>query len=318
MINYVVTTRNKNGSLEERAYTAADRSDLFKQLSADVITAVRIREGSPSKKSAKSAVSGSSSKFTGVTIAALLLVAIGVVCYFLFPSDKTPAPIVETTKAKPKNEVAPRPVPTPKPQPTTVAEEKPTEPEQPKIKPAPWRGKNLSNEKRAELYEKTLAEREIPKASTNRLFRTGLEQVMGWIFTTEVGDLPPPLPNISDFDFVHLQEILEIKNDVKETDSDKQADTKATVDFAKKELKKYLERGGDPQEFLAYYHDELKAAYQERQIAQQQVMKVLTTEPELVDEYLQKVNADLAERGIKGVVIPERTRRRIEGQMSNQ
>jgi len=183
----------------------------------------------------------------------------------------------------------------------------------PKAKSAPKRnGPNLrdpklSDAKRDALYEKQLADMPIAPESTNRVFRTGTEQVMGWIFTAEVGDMPPPLPQISDFDLVHMQEILNMENPVRDTDSERAADAKETVDFAKKELKAYIEKGGDPQDFLQYYHDELKQAFRKRQEAQNQVLLVMKEDPDSALEYMEIVNKSLKEQGIKEVSVAPRT-----------
>lgn len=244
-------------------------------------------------------------------IAGAAVVVIAAVCFFIFSGEEEkPAPKVEKKKPRVVEEAKPAPAPLVKPK----VEKKP-EPKKPKS--MSWRDRSLTPEQREAAYEKHLEEMPLPKASTNRLFRSSLEQVMGWVFTTELGDQPPPLPRIPDFDYVHLQEILELKNDVNKTDSERSADTKRIVDFAKKELKEYVEKGGDPQEFLAYYHDELKSAYMERQMAQKEVMNILQTEPELADDYIKKVNEALTKKGIKGVVIPERVRLRIESSRTN-
>ena len=221
------------------------------------------------------------------------------------PSADTPPPKVEKPKSKP--------IAVPKPTPKTKTPETNDAPVATVTPPkrVAWRDPKLSEEQRLESYEKSLAESPLPNTSSNRLFRSGIEQVMGWIFTTEVGDMPPPLPRIPDFDIVHLQEILDTKNEISESDTEKQADTKNTVDFVKAELKKYLEKGGDPDEFMKYYHDQLKTAHQHRQIVQDQVMKVLQEEPELAEEFLNDANKGLAEMGIKAVVIPERIKQRL-------
>lgn len=241
----------------------------------------------------------------------------GGACWFLTrpapPPEKKPVPTVKQPKA-------PKPTPArvqkPAPAPTTNAVEKPV-PVQPPPASLAWRNKNLTDKQREDAYAKHLAETPLPNTSSNRLFRSGLEQVMGWVFTTEVGSPPPPLPRIPDFDLVHLQEILDSKATINEGDTEKQIDAKTTVDFAKEELKKYLEKGGTPDEFLSYYHDKLKSAFQERQMVQQQAIKVLQESPEMAEEFLKKANEGLAKKGIKAAIIPERIRRRIESQLQN-
>lgn len=247
-------------------------------------------------------------------VAGLVVVAVAAGAYFVFLSGDEDAPQENLAKKTGVIKAA-----TPSAAPTNrveKAEDKAPKPEKPKQ--AAWRDAKLTPEQRDAIYEKSLAETPLRAASTNRLFRSGLEQVMGWVFTTELGDLPPPLPNIPDFDYVHLQEILELKNTPDRNDSERSAETKQIVDYAKQELKKYVEKGGDPQDFLQYYHDELKSAYQERKMVEEQVMQVLREEPELADDYVKKVNESLAKKGIKGVIIPERIRRRIEAEQLEQ
>lgn len=99
MTNYVVTTRNKVGALEERAYTAENRADLFKQLAADGITAVRIAEGVPGKKPRKASSGGGAKipfKTVGLVAASLvaLIAAVVIIMSLTTPSDSEvdPAP----------------------------------------------------------------------------------------------------------------------------------------------------------------------------------------------------------------------------------
>ncbi len=225
------------------------------------------------------------------------------VWHFIAPKGELPlAP--EPAAARPKPKAKPTPPP-PAPPKAETKETKPTK--EPSLR---QQMKGLSAEERLEVMEKKLAATPIPEGSTNRTFRTGLEQVMGWIFTTEVGDMPPPLPNISNFDYVHIEDILNITNAVYETDSEKAADAKRTVDFAKQELRKFLEKGGDPQEFLAYYHSELQAAYKERSLVRSQAMQILKEEPDLALDFLERANQQLEEKGIKPAIIPERVLKR--------
>jgi len=171
--------------------------------------------------------------------------------------------------------------------------------------------RSLPPKSRDEEYEKQLERESIPDATTNRTFRTGTEQILSWIFSTELGDMPPPVPKISNFDLVHMQEILDLNNEVTNGDDEKTIDAKRSVQAAKDELKKYLEKGGNPDEFLEYYRDELQSAYLERKTAQQEVMMVLQGEPELASSFLKEVNNRLAKKGIKTIVISDRVQKRF-------
>ena len=299
-----VTYRGKDGRQETIQIEAADRQGVFAELAKRGISAVRVEEATGKAKphKAASAGKGSSGVFKGIVAGAIVIIA-GIVALVVMRPNAGDEERSEQ-KAKPKGgitEVTPSAPSQVSAQP--VEEKTKPEPKEPTLRQQMM---GLSQDEKLEILEKKLAETPIPEESTNRTFRTGLEQVMGWVFTTEVGDAPPPLPNLSNFDLVHIEEILNMKNTVRDTDSDKAADAKETVDFVKQELKKYLEKGGDPQEFLAFYHSELKQAYQERQMVQQQAMQILKEEPDLVFDFLERANKGLAEKGIKAAVIPKR------------
>lgn len=101
MANYVVTTRGKDGSLVERAYTANDRSDLFKQLAADGVTAVRVREGTIGKKPRTASVGGAPSKGRGLIAAAIVILGVGAAVWYLMPGgEKKPVKVDKAVKAK--------------------------------------------------------------------------------------------------------------------------------------------------------------------------------------------------------------------------
>lgn len=142
--------------------------------------------------------------------------------------------------------------------------------------------------------------------ASNRVYATGTEQVLDWVFTTELGDLPPILPKIPMFEEAHLVEILVNRTKVLDTDDERTVKGKETVALAKKELVKFISDGGTAEEFLQYYHDQLRQAHMVRQEAQQSLFKLVREEPELARDYLEQVNAKLSEKGIKNVKIPAR------------
>lgn len=153
--------------------------------------------------------------------------------------------------------------------------------------------------------------------STNRLFKTGTEQIMAWIFTTRLGNPPMPLPKVPIRDEAHLAEILISDNPVFETDSEKAKEAKQTVEAVKKEAIKYIKEGGDIQEFFHYYHDQLMQAYHEYNDARKSVMEMLRNgeDAELCSAYIRKVNERMAERGIdRRVTIPDKVFERYTGQ----
>lgn len=143
-----------------------------------------------------------------------------------------------------------------------------------------------------------------PTPPTNRVFASGVEQVMSWIFTTNLGDMPPPLPQLSLFDEVHLAEIIIADNPVSEDDSDRVKDAKEMVGLAKDELAKFILEGGDVEDFLSYYRGKLMDAFNERQECQKQALLLLKEEPEIAGAFLEEINSRLEEKGIQPIEIP--------------
>lgn len=304
-MTFTVKYRNTSGIAVSEVFEAESRSDLFQILKTKGISAISVTSGG-TKKTQKSVSSVKiNGKVTAGVLVALVLLSVGF--YFLTSTDNETA----AAGAKPvetKKDISE--VQTPDLPKVKEPEEKPAAPEI-KREPAAWRNPNLTEAQRTAAYEKTLRDTKLQEQPTNRVFRTGVEQMMDWVFSTEIGEMPMPLPRIPDVDYVKLKEILESKNTILDTDSEKAAAAKETVDYAKKIFKEFIEKGGEPDDFLPYYHDELKAAWQTRQAAQNEIMKVLEAEPEIAQEYFDKVNASLDEKGIKRVIIPPRILMRL-------
>ena len=161
------------------------------------------------------------------------------------------------------------------------------------------------DEKIAYLHDK-LKNTPIPDVPSNRLYATSLEQTMDWVFSCEVGTPPPLLPPMSLSDQMHLAEILVMDNPILATDSEKAAESKRMMQIAKKEFMQFIKDGGNPDEFLPYYHSQLVAAHEEWKMARQSIYEMVRKEPDIALEYARKVNAKLSEKGIKNVVIPQK------------
>ena len=77
---------------------------------------------------------------------------------------------------------------------------------------------------------------------------------------------------------------------------------------------------GDIEGFLTYYRDQLSEAHHEYNSARRMVFEAYRTESdrEVCDLYLQRINAELAEKGIKEVVVPEKLIERFSKEMSTK
>mgnify|MGYP006982717448 FL=1 len=170
----------------------------------------------------------------------------------------------------------------------------------------------LSPAERIEFLFKEAEARPINlEPASNRLYATGTEQVLDWVFTTRPGDMPPPLPQIPLFEEAHLAEILVNACRVKDTDDARTRERKEIVDLAKKEMVKFVSEGGAPEDFLRFYHDELRQAHMAFQTAQKEVFAVAREDPDLAADYLRQVNEQLAEKGIKPVRLPPKMAERL-------
>ncbi len=236
-------------------------------------------------------------------VAGAIIAAVGVAALFVLAPEEEPAP--ETPKA-------PKPVKTEtrtwvtnggEPVKKVVEPKEPTEEQL--AEERLQKIKAMTPKERMEFFLEEAKNRPIDLyPTTNNVFNTGTEQVMSWIFTTKIGDPPPPMPKMSVMDEAHLAEILVASNPTFETDSEKVADAKAAVEWAKKELIEYIGQGGDAKDFLEYYRGELVQAHNEWKEAQRNVMTILEEDPDIAADYIAEVNAQLAEKGIKGVIIP--------------
>ena len=176
------------------------------------------------------------------------------------------------------------------------------------------------DEKLAFLYERAKGRSYNATPAKGRAFGSGVEQVMSWIFTTRLGDTPPPLPKMSILDKVHLAEIILSDNPASKDDSEEVKNAKEIVALAKKELIKYIKEGGDVEGFLTYYRDQLSEAHHAYNSARRMVFEAYRTETdrEVCDVYLQRINAELEEKGIKRVIVPDQLIERFTKEMSKK
>ena len=164
---------------------------------------------------------------------------------------------------------------------------------------------NIEEAPKSEIKKRELSPEEWNRL-TNRVFKTGTEQLLSWVCQVTPGDMPMPIPNLDEEEKRNLAAILISKNPVKEGDSERLANLKQDVDYAKKEMAKYIGEGGDPDEFLHYYFKELNHAFEYRNEIMSQIAALYDSgEKELAREFRKKANEMLAEKGIKQVELSE-------------
>lgn len=164
--------------------------------------------------------------------------------------------------------------------------------------------KNMPPDQRFECIYQEMVKSPIDYTPTGkRIYATATEQMLDWVFSTTVGDLPPLVPDIPEYEMAHMTEILINKIKVNEEDDEATKESKEIVQQAKKELIEYITNGGSPDEFLQYYRGQLEQAHMQFEEAKSSVIEVMKQDPDLAEDYLKSVNKKLIEKGIKPVRI---------------
>ena len=132
-------------------------------------------------------------------------------------------------------------------------------------------------------------------------YNNATEQLLLQTFGREVGLSPFPLLKLPKKDMDNLVGILMSDNPISDKDSELIAISKEIITEAKAEMRKYIKDGGNPTEFFEYYHGLLRRAYDKRQIAKKEILRIAREEKDLeLARLLQKeVNDKLIEEGIK-------------------
>lgn len=148
----------------------------------------------------------------------------------------------------------------------------------------------------------------IRRVSTNafvmgrgpKAFRNGVEQLIVRVFCCPLGSMPEPLPNLPEMDERKMLKMLTDQNPINEDDSDMIAGQKEVIEEARLEMAKYVANGGNPDEFLGYYHKQLLQAHSYRQMAMNEVSRIKEEEhdPSLAKAMMEKINEKLKADGI--------------------
>ena len=313
-MTFTVTYRGKDGALREERVEAASRAECVAECRKRGIAPMGIREGCKSRQDGGSPsqrrLTGKAAILAAVVLA--VIVAGGVWWWFSARSASEPyqapakprveKPKVEkptkTARAEQRPSVATNATAAAQPQPKPEAGPKPFNPNEPPpglLPNEPWRS-----------GRKKLHKVQYVARNTNTVHRNSTEQALLDIFTCNVGDPPLPLTDLPKDDLTNMWNILTSPNPVTDKDAEEVKIAKETLEVAKKEMAKFVQEGGKPDEFLSYYHGVLEKAYRKRMLATEEIYKVLEeqNDPEIARAMLKRVNADLRKEGIRPLPIP--------------
>ena len=144
-------------------------------------------------------------------------------------------------------------------------------------------------------------EAKITNSRANRFYKNGVEQLLNWVAMTEPGDMPMPMPFLSEEEKADLVNILSIPCSIKDDDDDYLKALKESVNYGKKEMANFVADGGEPDEFFSHYFEQLKQTYETHSEAQAAYGKMVEEDSELAPQFREKVNELLAQKGIKPI-----------------
>ena len=322
-MTFTVTYRSKDGALREERIEAVSRAECVAECRKRGIAPTKIAEGKGANRRdgarpSRVGVTGSGGDNKRTTarwvVVAVVVAAVAGGVWWWFSARSVIAPYqvpVKQKVAKPKAEkpaktaraeqrpsVATNATAAAQPQPKPVASPKPFNPNEPPpglLPNEPWRS-----------GRKKLHKVQYVARNTNTVHRNSTEQALLDIFTCNVGDPPLPLTDLPKDDLTNMWSILTSPNPVTDKDAEEVKIAKETLEVAKREMAKFVQEGGKPDEFLSYYHGILEKAYKKRMLATEEIYKVLEeqTDPESARAMLKRVNADLRKEGIRPLPIP--------------
>ena len=247
-----------------------------------------------------------------ILITAVLVIVAGAFIYFRVGKGEKPvAPVAEIPVAIAKKSVTASPkavIET-----TTATHNEPTESNDNEVA-------EVVNEQKTTVVKekpKTAEELGLPivnkkeKAKVRRVFDTNTERIISGFANTKRGFPPPPLLNIPFGE--NLNEILNSDIVIYEDDDERTVAIKENCAQLKEEMKQYIADGGTPENFLAWYHNELSKDYNSWKDSQQYIVQLMKEGMiQEAEEYMEKANAELTKSGIRNVTIPDNLRKLAE------
>lgn len=200
----------------------------------------------------------------------------------------------------------------------TVAANKTTSAIDPKGRPHPAYDKKTNSALPPKKYIPTVEEVENARLGSDgrprpmSIYKTPAEQALGLIFTTELGSPPPVLPNIPQCTSQEdLNEFLSRTFESGKDATEAVIENRMIMDRVKKELKTYLDEGGDIGGFIDFYVGELRASHEQWKTAQTMLVDMARSseDAESLRSFRDAANKLLAEKGIKPLTVPPSVRR---------
>ena len=237
-------------------------------------------------------------------LAGAIIVVLGALCCFIFSGNETRQDAASTKGRGLIKEVAPAAAPKPR---ELTAEEK-EQLEHPGMVKAPngvWHPKGIP------FDPKWTRPHGVVTNSWGLRSRSAAnnatEQILINVFSRERGDVPPMLPaRIPEREWKTMAETLIARSEVDETDTTLTALQKGLLNDVKAELRECLKKGGNVEDFIADYEDELKRCYIKRMDMRTFLSDMVKNgdDPALIRDMTAKLNEKLEAEHIKPLDVP--------------
>ena len=227
-------------------------------------------------------------------LGAAVLIALSVISWLLWP-DSSPCPKSSDQR---RNSRIKEVKPSLSRKPVVTEEERPASKEKPKVSE-----KTIEKISRIEaIVRKRMANTNGTVVLDKPLLKEPTDQLYYEVFCRELGDMPPLTPHLQEKEEIKAVLAVNTKLLPEKDDTEDQLAAKEIVNEVKDALGQFMSEGGTINEFFDYYCDKLEAAYELRHqaiISLNDVAKNETTKTGR--DYIEKVNAKLAENGIKPI-----------------
>jgi|GEM_PF-4436770 len=288
MKNFNYTARDKSGATKRGSVKALDRNAALHELAAQGMVPLSVAEGAAQP-------SGATFKPAYAIAAGIAVLILAVWLGMNYLAKPTPQ---KSKRVQQKETI-------------TTAK---TEPEKnllkvvaltntlPVVTPTPRTVQKTNEQTTVEITKAQLKE-EIKAKVARRPFKSGTEQLMSLVFNTQLGDSPIPVPKIGKSE--NIEEILNSDITLYDDDPEKVERAKTNVALAKQLLKEYVAKGGNVDDFIKYYREELYKIHLEWRDSQKEFITLLKADDlAAADAYMKTQNKAFQDRGIKPLVIP--------------
>lgn len=291
---FTVQYRDKDGAKAEAEFEAADRSALFKILSAKNITPVKVVDGRLAKRKSAKSVSAVRGVLAGLVVVVGALAAF----YFLVPSNSGN----EQKQNVKKQERKPNAYGTPKPANDSGAAVKQDKKSATQGNAAPAALPGDTHSDSAATDGETPAQEEKPKP--RRIFKHGTDQLI-WlaVFASNGGPIPP-LPHITAADTDKFIDTLNDPIAIDPEDPPRIQDMKRKINELRKEVAGMIAQnpGKELSDILNEHRDEFNGRLNLHSDAQREYNRFLEEgDAEGAEEYRLQANELLAEYGVEPI-----------------